>query len=593
MTPDSSWSLQASKRNPPHSRLVTLDFETYYSATYSLRSLALSTSGYIRHPEFKPHCVGLKLDDAPTQWYHGDAILFALKAIDWRNSAMLAHHAAFDGLILSHHYGIVPAYYYDTLSMARALHSNAIGAGLDEVAGFYHLGHKAPGVLEKLKGVRDPAPELLNLLGEYCVKDVDLCYGIFQLMHEGFPQDELDLINLTVRMFTDPILELDLPRLKQELQREQEEKARRIASSGVSLTVLSSADKFAHELVCSGVETPPRKKSKTTGKPIWAFSKTDLDFLDLRGHPSERVRKLVDGRLAAKSTLAESRAKRLIDSGRAGGRLPVYLSYFGAHTGRWSGRGDRVNLQNLPRPAYDTQGLYIYPSAELRRSIRAPAGHVLVVVDSAQIEARVLAWLAKDTEQLNLFRAKQDVYKHMAAKIYHCLAADITKDQRFVGKVATLGLGYGMGRDKFKLTMALGNLGDPVFLSDDQAWHIVNTYRQARAAVVKLWRDLESVLYSMTQRRAGAHKDKPLRWDNQHRIHLPNGTYLRYPYLEFERGEYQYFDYKTIVRKKFNQTLEDETGKKIFGGAFTENLVQALARIVIGEQMLAIQRYLS
>jgi DNA polymerase bacteriophage-type len=576
----------------PYKRIVTCDFETFYSTTYSLRSANLSTSSYIRHPEFHAHCVGIKVDDDPTHWYPSTRIEDALQAIDWSTSAFLAHHAAFDGLILSHHFGIVPSYYLDTLSMARALHSNAIGAGLDEVAGFYRLGHKAPDVLAKLKGVRNPGDALLDILGEYCAKDVDLCRGIFDRMIDRFTQDELDLIDITVRMFASPILQLDLPRLKTELVREQEEKARKIAASGVSLTVLSSTEKFAHELTCSGVEAPPQKKSKTTGQLIYAFSKTDQDFLDLRGHPSERVRNLVAGRLAAKSTLAESRAKRLIDSGRNGYSLPVYLNYYGAHTGRWSA-GDKVNLQNLPRAQYDKEGTYLHPSAELRRSICAPPGHVLIVADSAQIEARILAWLAEDREQLKLFEHRADVYKHMAMKIFHTEVANVTKDQRFIGKVATLGLGYGMGVDKFRLTMALGMLGEPIFLSKDQCWHIVQTYRNARMAVTQLWRRLEAILHSMVQKRDG--KFSCLEWsgDNK-RVYLPNGMYLQYPYLERQlEGGFQFFDYKSIVRKKFMGTMtEPEGGKLIHGGLFTENVVQALARIVIGEQMLAIARYL-
>jgi DNA polymerase len=576
----------------PYERIATVDFETYYSSTYSLRSTHLNTSGYIRHPEFKAHCVGIKIDDRPTNWFSGDAMLFALKAIDWKTTAMLAHHTAFDGLILYHHFGITPCYYLDTLSMARALHSNALGAGLDEVAGFYKLGHKMPKVLDKVKGVRDLDPALLGELGEYCARDVDLCNGIYWRMVDRIPRSEMDLINMTIRMFANPILLLDHARLVNELSREQEEKGRTVAASGVSLTVLSSSDKFAHELTCSGVETPPTKKSKTTGKAIWAFSKTDLEFLDLRGHPNERVRNLVAARLAAKSTLSESRAKRLIDAGRGGQRLPVYLKYFGAHTGRWAG-GDKLNLQNLPRPEFDKDKQYVYPSAELRRSIMAPEGHVLVVVDSAQIEARVLAWLAGDAEQLTLFRSGADVYKYMAAKIYHCEAADVTKDQRFVGKVATLGLGYGMGRDKFRLTLALGSMGPPVFLSEDQCWHIVSTYRNSRVQVTRLWRQFEAILYSMAQKRDGEYLC--LRWYGEDkRVYLPNELFLQYPYLQCQNGEYRFYDYKTIIKKKMQGTMDDDSdGKTIHGGPFTENVVQALARIIIGDQMLKIGDYLS
>ena len=91
------------------------------------------------------------------------------------------------------------------------------------------------------------------------------------------------------------------------------------------------------------------------------------------------------------------------------------------------------NLQNLKR------------GGELRRSILAPKGHVVVVADSAQIEARVLAWLSQQMDIVNAFATKQDVYKLMASAIYGVPVEDITKDQRFIGKICVLGLGYGMG----------------------------------------------------------------------------------------------------------------------------------------------------
>jgi DNA polymerase len=217
---------------------------------------------------------------------------------------------------------------------------------------------------------------------------------------------------------------------------------------------------------------------------------------------------------------------------------------------------------------------------------------VLVVVDSAQIEARVLAWLANDVELLSLFSHKEDVYKHMAARIYGMPQSEVTKDERFVGKVATLGLGYGMGQAKFRLTMALGSMGPPKFLNDDEAWRVVNAYRSSRSDVTALWRRMEAMMYSMTKNRDGEYKC--LRWDGAlKRVFLPNGMYLQYPYLRLQNGQYEYFDYKTIVRNKFSREPDEEKGKLLHGGVLVENVVQALARIIIGEQMLTIKKYLS
>jgi DNA polymerase family A len=562
-----------------YSQIVTLDFETYYSSEYSLRSKALNTSEYIRHSEFKAQCVGIKLNDQPVVWYRDRDIQSALDAIDWSATGLLCHHTAFDGLVLSHHYGIVPAFYLDTLSMARALHSNAIGASLDEVARFYNLGNKLPNVLDKTKGVRDLPDDLMQQLGQYCAVDVELCKLIFTKMIQGFPQSELELIDLTVRMFCDPVLHIDIPRVEKELEREIKEREQLIADSGTDIKSLSSSDKFAAELRKLGID-PPTKISPTTNKGTWAFSKTDLDFIDLKTHHDERVRKLVAGRLAAKSTIGESRANRFLSVGKDNKKLPVYLNYFGAHTGRWSA-GNKMNLQNLKR------------GGELRKSIIAPEGHVIVVADSAQIEARVTAWLAEDAELLTLFAEKADVYKHMASEIYQIPTDTVTKDQRFIGKIAVLGLGYGMGHAKFQHTLATGAMGPAVELSTDECMRIVKMYRLKRMQITWLWHNMELMLHRMIGKREGTLG--PLWNDNQYRIWLPNGLYLQYPFLSADWDninekyvDFRYYDYEAGVRRIMGGKVSKEEGKRIYGGLATENVVQALARIIVGDQMLRI-----
>lgn len=567
-------------------RVITIDFETYFSKDYSLRNKNLNTSEYIRHPEFKAQCVGIKVDQEPVYWVKHDGVREALASIDWSTSALLAHHTAFDGLILSHHFGIVPAYYLDTLSMARALHSNLIGAGLDEVARFYKLGNKLPNILNSTKGVRDLPDELMIQLGQYCALDVELCRMIFDKMAAGFPEDELDLIDMTVRMFCDPVLYIDIPRVEKELEREHKERQEIIEASGVSIKTLSSADMFAEELKALGI-IPPSKVSPTTGSATWAFSKTDLEFMNLVYHKDERVQKLVKARLAAKSTIGETRAKRFLDVGADGKKLPVYLNYCGAHTTRWSA-GNKMNLQNLKR------------GGELRRAIIAPPGHVIVVADSAQIEARVTAWLAQDKELLDLFRNGADVYKHMASQIYSAPIDDITKDQRFIGKIAVLGLGYGMGWVKFQHTLATGAMGPVVDMKDEECQKIVNKYRSSRKEIAALWQKMEFLLLALIRKRQDSIKigdTEVIRYDAQNRLHLPSGLYLQYPFLtaDFDQSDetysnYKYFDLKSGARAVFNDSFDEEKGKKLYGGLLTENIVQALSRIIVGEQMLAIKR---
>ncbi len=562
--------------------IVTIDFETYYSKDYTLRSPKYNTSGYVRDLQFKAHLMGIKINDDPVAWVDGPNIAAVLGTIDWANTALLAHHTAFDGLILSHHYGVVPAYYLDTMSMGRALHSNVIGASLDKLARFYRLGNKLPDVLDKLKGVRDPDPELLRALGMYCAMDTELCYQLYHEMVDKIPQDELDLIDITVRMFCDPVLEIDMPRVERALQKELEHKEFLINNSGVSLATLSSSPKFAKELENCGVEVP-KKISPTTKEETFAFSKTDLAFTELLNSPDERVVALVRGRLAAKSTINESRAKRFLDAGEGGNRLPVYLNYYGAHTGRWSA-GNKMNMQNLRR------------GGELRRSILAPKGHVIVVADSAQIEARVTAWLACDDELIELFARGEDVYKKMASVIYNVHIDDVTKEQRFIGKIAILGLGYGMGAAKFQHTLATGSMGPAVRMTIDECQQIVAIYRKARHQITALWRKLDSHLYDlMTHQKEDIIKD--VLHIDEGKVYLPNGMFLSYPFMEADYDNlndrmvnYRYYDYNEGIKKRFGVPLDKSKAHHIYGGLLTKNIVQALARIIVSDQMLEIKR---
>lgn len=141
-------------------KVVTVDFETYFDVDYTLRKL--STSEYVRHPLFKIQMVGIKIGNRPTKIYDGKKGTAALKAIDWTTHSLLCHNTAFDGFIMSHHMGIVPYLYHDTLSMARGLHSNEVDGDLDSVAKFYGGAGKVEGFLEKTKGVRDWPPALFQ-----------------------------------------------------------------------------------------------------------------------------------------------------------------------------------------------------------------------------------------------------------------------------------------------------------------------------------------------------------------------------------------------------------------------------------------------
>jgi hypothetical protein len=467
--------------------IITLDFETYYDQDYSLSKM--TTESYIRDPRFEVIGVAVKVDDEPTVWFsgtHEETRAFLCDSYDWENSFALAHNTMFDGAIMSWRFGIKPKVWLDTLCMSRALHGIEVGGSLKVVAERYGVGEKGTEVVAA-KGKRraDFTDEELARYASYCVNDVDLTRDIFSIMGRKFPKGELKLIDLTLRMYIDPVLDLDTGLLEMHIEKIKDWKDQLLIDAGITdKKDLMSNSKFA-ELLKGFDVVPPMKISATTGKETYAFAKSDEGFKALAEDEDVRVQALVAARLGNKSTLEETRTQRFIDISKRG-LLPVPIRYYAAHTGRWGG-DDKINLQNLP-----SRG----PNAKaLKRSIIAPEGHMIVEADSAQIEARVLAWLAEQEDLVTAFTNKEDVYKKMASKIYDVQEEDVTKEQRFVGKTTILGAGYGMGAIKFQAQ--LKNFGTDIELREAQ--RIIEIYREANDMISQLWRDANNSIEYMYQ----------------------------------------------------------------------------------------------
>lgn len=552
--------------------MLTIDFETFYSREFSLTKL--TTEEYVRSPEFQVIGVAVKVNDGPAEWFSGTLEETAefLAQYDWGNHFVLAHNAMFDAAILSWVFGQKPKAWLDTLSMARALFGTTISGRLAVLAEHFGLGHKGTEV-EDAKGLRreDFPAEQLAQYGEYCKNDVNLTYDLYFAMGE-FPTVEKRLIDLTIRMYSDPLLELDTERLERHLKEVRERKAALFTEANITKETLNSNQQFADLLRSHGV-VPPTKISPATGRETYAFAKTDQDFLLLQEHPNEAVQAIVAARLGAKSTLEETRTERFIAiAGRghiAGSlrRLPIPLKYYAAHTGRWGG-ADKVNLQNLPSRGKE--------GGKLKRCIVAPKGHVIIDCDSSQIEARVLAYLAGQLDILTLFANKQDVYRYMASMIYGKPEADITPEERFIGKTTVLGAGYGMGAIKFQ--RQLHSMG--TVLDYDTCSFIIKRYRQTNVHISAWWNFLNLVLADMIHgKEADVDRCGILRLEPFTGVRLPNGLHQNYP--ELQRHHNGDFSYKTRAGVQ-----------KIYGGKVAENLCQAVARCIIGEQMILIaQRY--
>jgi hypothetical protein len=294
--------------------ILTLDFETFFSDDFTLKKL--TTEHYIRDPRFEPILCGFRwcsgefaTPQGNKYWIGQEHLEAELHSIDWDNTAVVCHHAHFDALILSHVYGIKPRFIYDTLSMARLQLGNHVSVGLESLARHYGLASKSV-PYERFKGKRwaDIDPVLRGELGAGCLHDIELTWDIFQRMAVGFPQEEYQVIDMTVRMFSEPVLMGDVDTLAGVWIHERDRKAALLAELEVDVRALQSAVQFEELLRAEGIE--PEIKPGKNG-PIGAFAKTDEFMISLLEHDSERVRALAEARLGLKSTAEQTRAERL------------------------------------------------------------------------------------------------------------------------------------------------------------------------------------------------------------------------------------------------------------------------------------------
>lgn len=597
----------------PYDRIITVDAETRWSrADYTLSKM--TNEEYVRDPRFKAFgfCFHEYGSDAPIEWVSHADLRDYVAAIDWSRTAVLAHNAQFDVSILSWRYGVKPAFIFDTLSMGRAKRGIEVGNSLMKLAQDFGLPPKGQAV-HSTDGLTELTPEIEHELAEYCKHDVFLCEEIFTRLVNNYPAKELRLIDMTLKMYTNAMLELDREMLIKALVEEGELREGKLKELGVEEAALASNDKFAQVLVAMGV-TPPTKVSKTTGKEAFAFAKNDALFQAMLNGEREDVALLCEARLRVKSTTERTRAQRFLDiSGR--GPLPVPLSYYGAATGRWTAaKGSAINMQNLKRGSF------------LRKAIMAPVGHQLVVGDLSQIEPRVLAWLADYEDLLDIFRSGRDAYAAFGAQMFGIpgLSKESHPDLRQSAKSALLGCGYQLGWASFASQLLVGFLGAPPVRYDkafakklgvntgyierflgwddnvkklqeiphtctDQellihcvaAKKIIDIYRETSHPVVSFWDMCGSLLEkSLYGGEEVVYKCITFRKEE---IVLPSGMTLKYPNL------------RRLVDKETKQSnwvygVDGVKPTKLYAGKITNNIVQGTARVVMTDGMLRVAK---
>lgn len=560
-------------------KTITLDFETYYDKDFSLSKI--TTEEYVRSKQFEVIGVATKVDDGPIVWVSGTykELKAHLDSLPWGDHLMLAQNTAFDAAILNWRFGIKPAGYLDTMSMAMAIHGLEQSVSLANLAKIYGEVDKGEQVKQYIGYHRkDFSPLELEDYGAYCKHDVEICYNVFNKMLPNFPKTELRVVDLTIRMFAEPILELDEKLLVDDLMQIRADKRGSLVTMMNLLGVknedtlkkqLMSNDKFAELLKSRGVE-PPTKISDKTGKEAWAFAKTDEEFTDLMDSEDPMIATLVATRLANKSTIGETRTESYADIA-ARGTYPFSLKYSGAMiTHRWSGFD--TNPQNLPR------------GSTLRKAIMAPDGYQLVVADLSNIELRLGMWLAGQHNAIQQINDGMDLYRVFASEAFNLDYKKIGKDsnERFISKVCCLSLIYGTGAVKLRETIRIQSKGKTT-VSANEAERLKNLYREKNTNVVDAWREGGQVLEWIKNNESHTVYDF-LPVLGSAGIIKPNGLSLPYPNLTESLGakgnEWHY-----EVRRG-RATMKD----KVYGSKVFQRVTQSLARDIMAEHTININK---
>lgn len=614
-------------------RIVVLDFETYWdSKNYTLSKIG--PISYIRDSRFSAQLMSYIVTDASTMTYdrvrvaeHDNipAVLAALK-LDAPDVVTVAHNGnGFDFLILSEIYYVVPRIAIDTMCMERWTGVSRIqNESLKSMAKFFQCGEKVEGTVisDGRKWPEDFTPDERTAFIQYCRNDTEQCFLSFKAMLPFMTADALLFSSITAKMACNPVLRLDDDMLTAYLNELSDKvtKARNdinrmfmFKSDGDFLKAIRSSASFVKMLELLGRKPPmkysvaksetKRKKLEAEGKTNLseddyavytpALAKSDLDFVAMASDADERVALLVRTRLENNSSIQRSRAETFHALAKSGRPMPVMLNAFRAHTSRYTagnseGSSDKLNLQNLSKrdPSQLT----------LRKAVQAPEGMALVACDSSQIEARILAYVANETELVDAFRRGADPYADLAEKIFQIPSEKIHKGAksgdkklkayRNVGKTGILSAGYGVGWRKYADTL----LRQGVRLSSDidqhyeMAHHAHNVYRASNTNIVAFWDTCQTVIKAMYlgySGEFGGPNDNIFQYsvapicgrDDVPTIIGPNKYTLRYFKLSCEvseknnREEYYY----TRVKGK------SELKTKIYGGALAENLCQYLA----------------
>jgi DNA polymerase len=607
--------------------VVTLDFESYWSskAKYSLSKMG--PIEYIKDPRFLAQMLSVRIDHGETQVYEYDEIAPALATLhlDDPDVVTVGHNInGFDALVLSMRYGIHPANIHDPMVMMRwtglSMH---MSESLKTLSLYLDHGTKVAGTATS-DGKRlreDFTDDEWAFFRQYCADDTTQCSENYFSLLPYMTDDALRFCSMTAKMATEPCLIADREKLQAFIDRLDRKTAEsmeglshlfQFGSTEDFLKALRSNDSFISMMRKLGVEAPMKvsiPKTKRAMEECWdrgeatswkksrvfvpALSKTDQEFVALLDSDDENVAALVSARLEQFGSGPLSRAENILKVGSDGTPIPVQLAAFKAHTSRYAagnseGKSDGLNFQNFPKRNKDMK--------ELRKCLVSPEGQVFLSCDSSQIEARMLAYVAREKHLLEDFRNGRDPYSDLAASIFKVDADTIRKNKdkdprmkmyRNVGKTAILSAGYGVGPGQFSKMLWLqgARLGDDLKNHQRQAEFSLAIYRKYHPHIVKMWADMETALRLLSHGKTFEYGGPtgqlftfgpmPMPGTDElvPSVLMPSGFMLRYPGLRYEKDPY-FNKYGYVYDQWQGDAL---ITKKIYGGLLTENLVQCLA----------------
>lgn len=592
--------------------IVTLDIETYYDDNIGFSKMTMLE--YVQHEKFKIQGLSVSVNMPDGKSYKEKYFRTAAAATEYLEQivgnletekwCMVGQNTKFDGYAMYYLHGWKPTVYCDTKAMSK-------GRWPFESTSLKNLAVRLwPGdptkrkgdELAQSKGIWEWSDELHHTIGDiYCNNDVALTRDAFYEMLDSYPSEELEIIHITTRMTAQPGLTASHDILKEVLVDEKLERDNLEKSTleAIELAIKEKGLDYWNPNEAEAKKKLPLDKKILTGRTRYiallreiyelelpmkeqirpkdnskymteALAKNDPEYIQLKEENPDLLW-LFEARELFASNQSMGRARRMMDVSKPerGYEIPIPLGYYQAHTGRYGGE-EKLNFQNLGR------------GAKHRLALHAPAGFKCHVSDSSNVEARINAGFAQQDDLLEAFRNKVDVYSDFASAAFDMpVNKRDNPEERGAGKVCVLGLGYGMGMKTLRRTFATGPMGmAPTIFPVPLVQRMVDTYRSQNYMIVKSWKDANNAISTMIMLKPGEQQTWNCLEIEHERLRLPNGMYLNYPKLHYN-NHFESFVY-------WNGMF----WKRLYGGALIENIIQALARIVVMTACVNIDRLL-